>query len=214
MYYIIYKTTNLINNKNYIGMHSTNNLDDNYLGSGKLLLQAIKKYGKHNFKREVLEILNSEEEMIKREIEIVNEEFRNRDDTYNIMTGGMYGSKNKNGLTFKNRIHTEETKEKLRKASTGRHPSLETREKMRKNNFARRDPERQKEHSRRISKINCINRKLSNETKKKISITMTGRISSLKGKKKPKIKCPHCSKEGAANVMYRFHFDNCKFKFK
>ena len=73
MYYIIYKTTNLINNKNYIGMHSTNNLDDNYLGSGKLLLQDIKKYGKHNFKREVLEILNSEEEMIKREIEIVNE---------------------------------------------------------------------------------------------------------------------------------------------
>lgn len=46
MKYIIYKTTCLVNNMKYIGWHSTNNLNDGYLGSGKYLLRAIDKYGK------------------------------------------------------------------------------------------------------------------------------------------------------------------------
>jgi hypothetical protein len=46
MNYFIYKTTNLLNGKYYIGMHVTNQIDDGYLGSGKYLNNAIKKYGK------------------------------------------------------------------------------------------------------------------------------------------------------------------------
>ncbi len=52
---IIYKITNLVNGKWYIGKDSHNN--PKYLGSGLLIIKAVKKYGKENFNKEVLEIL-------------------------------------------------------------------------------------------------------------------------------------------------------------
>jgi hypothetical protein len=63
---IIYKTTNLINGKIYIGKDSKNN--SKYLGSGLLLKRAILKYGKENFKKEILEECSSIEELNQREI--------------------------------------------------------------------------------------------------------------------------------------------------
>jgi hypothetical protein len=90
-YHLIYKTTNLANNKIYIGAHSTNDIDDGYIGSGKMLHAAIKKYGVEHFKREVLHIFNSPEEMFEKEKEIVTEELVGRLDVYNIVTGGFGG---------------------------------------------------------------------------------------------------------------------------
>jgi hypothetical protein len=92
-HYIIYKTTNNINNKIYIGKHQTNNLDDGYLGSGKYLKNAIKKYGKENFTREILHYCTSLEELNEKEAEIVNASFVLRDDTYNLALGGEGGNK-------------------------------------------------------------------------------------------------------------------------
>lgn len=89
--YTIYKTTNKLNNKIYIGMHKTTNPYDDYLGSGKLFNRAVAKYGKHNFVKEVLFIFDTSEEMFTKEKEIVNKLFVESNNTYNIMEGGCGG---------------------------------------------------------------------------------------------------------------------------
>lgn len=107
-YYLIYKTTNIINNMFYIGCHITNKIDDGYLGSGTYLKRAINKQGKENFKREVLFIFSSEEEMYLKEKEIVDELFLLRPDTYNLMPGGESSGFyyiNKNNLNPKDNIY-------------------------------------------------------------------------------------------------------------
>ncbi len=90
-YFFIYKTTNLLNGKYYIGMHSTNNLKDGYLGSGSYLRRSIRKYGKENFKCEILEYCNSREELIQREEEIVNEGLVKDFFCMNLKLGGIGG---------------------------------------------------------------------------------------------------------------------------
>ena len=70
MYGYIYLTINLINGKKYIGKHY-GELDDSYLGSGTILQKAINKYGKQNFKKEILYISKDEEENCIKEKEFI-----------------------------------------------------------------------------------------------------------------------------------------------
>lgn len=91
MHYYLYKITNTINNKIYIGIHSTTNLDDGYMGSGKSIKSAIKKHGLNNFTKEILEQFDSYEAMIAREKEVVNLEFISTANTYNACIGGQGG---------------------------------------------------------------------------------------------------------------------------
>jgi hypothetical protein len=90
MPYFIYKTTNLINSKYYIGVSNGNN--SSYKGSGTALLKAMKIYGGKNFVKEILETFETEKEAFAREAEIVNEEFVNDKNTYNIKVGGKGGT--------------------------------------------------------------------------------------------------------------------------
>ena len=132
MYFILYKTKNLINHKIYIGIHKSITLEfDGYYGSGILLKLAIKKYGIDNFNREILYIFSSLNEARRKEKEIVDLEFCKRNDTYNISIGGTGGNTiaghsieqrqritNKRFITNKEKGNYVYTGEKLRNAQS------------------------------------------------------------------------------------------------
>lgn len=87
MHYLIYKITNLVNGKIYIGAHKTDNLDDDYMGSGKLIVRAIEKYGIENFQKDILFEAESVEEMFDKERELIEMGSH----SYNLKLGGEGG---------------------------------------------------------------------------------------------------------------------------
>ena len=109
MYYYIYQITNLVNNKIYVGVHKTKDLDDGYMGSGKIIRSAIQKHGISNFSKVILEFFENAELMYAREKEIVTEEFLLREDVYNLRRGGT------GGFDYINSIVTSEEKSKAGK---------------------------------------------------------------------------------------------------
>lgn len=105
MKYIVYKTTNIVNNKIYIGVRKLHNESDTYIGCGcyktrpctfsypKTPFQAaVKKYGPDKFIRETLYEFENSEDAFSKEQEIVNQEFISNPNTYNIALGGNGGS--------------------------------------------------------------------------------------------------------------------------
>lgn len=110
--YLIYKITNKLNNKIYIGAHKTIDVDDGYFGSGLLLERAVNKYGKNNFYKEIIFDLSSESEMWEKEAELVDDEFVARLDTYNLKVGGFGGFDFINKNKLNNRDHSIEGRRK------------------------------------------------------------------------------------------------------
>lgn len=87
-YHYIYKTINKINGKYYYGIHSSNDLNDNYLGSGKNLKKDIKIFGKENFEKIILAVYYSREEILYIEKNVVTKHLINDENCYNIRQGG------------------------------------------------------------------------------------------------------------------------------
>lgn len=112
IYYTVYKTTNLVNDEFYIGYHKTTFPLDDYLGSGKLLKEAIIKYGRNAFSKSVLYIAYDSDkafEFEKRCIQDMNPH-------YNLHEGGNGGWDyiNKNNLRVSFADWSEESQESYR----------------------------------------------------------------------------------------------------
>lgn len=87
-YHYVYKVKNKINGKYYIGVHSTEKLDDGYLGSGTAIKNAIAKYGIENFEKEIIEFLESAEEKWLAETRYVTLDVVQDKNSYNMAPGG------------------------------------------------------------------------------------------------------------------------------
>lgn len=160
--HFVYKTTNSVNGKFYIGVHSTFNYDDEYIGSGKALKAAIDKYGKEKFYRKILFVYETREEALAKEAELVNESFIKSEDNYNLIIGGL------GGIAFASKNITQETKDKIGRAHKGRVYSEETKAKISNTLKGRSRPEevkaklRESNKNKNTKKILCSNGKVYN----------------------------------------------------
>ena len=115
----IYKTTCNVTGKWYVGMHSTSNLEDGYMGSGLILRRSIRKYGINNHTKEILEYLDSREILVIREREIVTKELIDDDLCMNLKEGGNGGWNELHNKSFKEKLLTDkEFKESFSKKRT------------------------------------------------------------------------------------------------
>lgn len=173
MYYTIYKITNKINGKFYIGSHKTKNLDDNYMGSGKYLKRAQEKYGIENFTKEILFIFDNARDMYKKEAEIVNEDFLTEENTYNIKLGGFGGFDYLNSESFNNPTHSTEHSFKMTKRR------LELYSKEERKNWASKGGLSSKMLKRGIhdpsKRGNFTGKKHSDDTKNKMRLSSLGK---------------------------------------
>lgn len=125
MHYLIYKISNNINGKTYIGCHKTKNINDGYMGSGVAIKQAYEKYGIENFTKEILFDCSSAEEMFEKEEQLVEI----GPHSYNLMEGGHGGfshiiqqgkNKNFNWSEYRNSENYKQSQQKGYENGIGR----------------------------------------------------------------------------------------------
>jgi hypothetical protein len=112
-FHIIYKTTCLVTGKWYLGKHSTKDLNDGYLGSGTAIKRSIKKHGRQNHVREVLEHLPSLEALNLREASLITKDVVNDPMSLNLKLGGQGGFDH---ITLETRLVSRKTIKQRRAA--------------------------------------------------------------------------------------------------
>jgi group I intron endonuclease len=227
----IYKITNTLNSKIYVGItnrHIQERLCDHFNHSVKpkfRIHQAIKKHGKQNFIIEAIDIATSQEEANQLEKYWIN--YYNCTDYnfgYNMSCGGSGKSitlteKTKNKIKESVQKHRDSLsdyeKRQLTKAANiakkGNKESADSRDKKslaQTKRWKTVDDEYKKEHGVRSRDGTSVDGKLRSLTALKNSYSP----AREPGIKKPKIQCPYCGKIGGAPIMKRYHFDNCKEK--
>ena len=169
-YHIIYLIENIITHKKYVGKHSTNNLDDNYFGGGVYLNRSIKKYGKENFRKKILELCN-ESNINEKEIYWIEKKNSIKPGGYNLTIGGDGG----NTFDLLSENAKKQFRQKISKIHKGRKRSNETKARMK---FPKSEEHREKlkgpkseEHRGKLKESWIERRKIpvSEETRRKIS---------------------------------------------
>lgn len=162
MFYYMYQIKNKVNGKIYIGVHKTANVNDGYMGSGKVIRAAIAKHGLENFEKSILETFESSEEMFRREKEIVNEDFLSRDDVYNLRRGGT------GGFDFLNNTGQNNSANQYLKGGQAYASRLEKDEEFRKAESERKSASNRQQYANgRVSvfKDSVLQQELSNRAK-------------------------------------------------
>jgi len=189
---IFYKITNTVNGKYYYGIHSTNNLDDGYMGSGKALLRAVDKHGKECFVREIFADYSTRKEASDHEKKVVTFELIKFKECYNCRTGGD------NEFT-----HSEESKKLLSRINTGKVLSQKTKDKM---SSFQKGRAKSKEHRKKISdglvgeNHPMFKRTHSTETRAKMSKSQSGSNNHFFGKFNSNPKSKNCKILGIVYV--------------
>lgn len=200
---IIYKTTNSINGKVYIGKDSKNK--KSYYGGGILLKKAIKKYGKKNFKKEIIEFCKSKDHLNEREIYWVNfyKKLLGKDGCYNIADGGIGGNNNPhdnpNWPEIKQKLIISLNKARLYIPKGKDHPYFGKKSPSSGIKWTEESKEKLKESLKNSEKFQLNVH--SKERAEKISLAQKGK------------KCPNRAKFGEKNSMYgKKHTDESKRK--
>lgn len=194
--HIVYRTVNTVNGKEYIGAHTELKPNDGYLGSGDILKEAIKKYGRGTFVREELSVFDNIEDMYAREMELVTPEYVARKDTYNIRLGGFGGR----GVTPANKGKSlpAEQRAKISASLTG----------------YKQTPEHVFKRTTNIH----LGRKRSEETRRRQAEAQRGKTASAESRRRMSEKalqrayvtCPHCGKSTTPQMAKRWHGAACR----
>lgn len=158
MPYHLYKITNDINKRVYVGVHKSNNPNDSYYGSGIAIRKAIKKYGRKHFKKEIIASYKTAKPAYEHERKMVNEEFVNKRSTYNMTIGGKGGFDYINSLHLPSAMHDPEVvkkntaagqKTRAKNPEKYRKISIENLKKATAYNTGRKRPE----HSKKLKEL-------------------------------------------------------------
>lgn len=185
-YNYVYITTNLLNGKQYVGDRSCdkNPFEDSYIGSGKLILEAKKKYGKQNFSKHILEFFNTKKEAFD-----AQEKYIIKYKT--LTTYGGYNINEKGGAGVPGSYLSEETRQKISKSKIGIKFSQEHKQKLSNSRKGKtyigagmKKGGKLSEISKNKISIASKNRIWSDDSRKKISDSLTGHIVSKETKEK------------------------------
>lgn len=234
-YNYVYMVLNLVNDKYYLGKHSTNNFYDGYMGSGIAIGRAKEKYGLENFQKEIIAFFDNEEAAYVFEYEIISEHF-NKENCYNIAPGG-YGISN---LTFEQRSNNskEYNSDRVWITNGVDDKRIKTNHEMPDGYYfgrinldlsSRIGLKRWTDGNVQVLARECPGPKFENridkETptaflnwwnngiiNKRSKICPDGFVSGRLKWKSKIVTCPHCGKEGGETAMKRHHFDHCKMR--